>query len=68
VLIPADLKKALTKQKVLRTFESMTYSRRKEYVFWVESAKRPETRTARIERTIVKMLKGDFASYPSQRD
>ena len=53
VEVPADLKKALSKSKSARTrFDELAYSHRKEYVQWIEAAKRPETRSRRIERVL----------------
>lgn len=33
-----------------RAYDALAYSHRKEYVAWLEDAKRPETRARRIER------------------
>jgi uncharacterized protein YdeI (YjbR/CyaY-like superfamily) len=52
-VIPADLKKALGGAPAAESFfEQLSYSRQKEYADWIGSAKRPETRSARISRTI----------------
>jgi uncharacterized protein YdeI (YjbR/CyaY-like superfamily) len=48
ILIPADVKKVFSLHGVLKIFENMTFSRRKEYMFWINSAKREVTRTQRI--------------------
>jgi len=37
-------------------FEKFSYTNKKEYVQWIESAKRAETRNTRLVRTIEKML------------
>ena len=50
--IPADLKAALVKSKVLTTFEGTAPSRRKEFVRQVEEAKAAETRERRIEKIV----------------
>jgi hypothetical protein len=47
ILIPADVKKVFSLHGVLKIFENMTFSRRKEYMFWINSAKREVTRTQR---------------------
>jgi len=52
VEIPADLKAALTKAKVLTTFEKLAYTHRKEWVRSVEDAKKPETRERRIAKVV----------------
>jgi uncharacterized protein YdeI (YjbR/CyaY-like superfamily) len=50
--IPADVKKAFSKHGVLQDYENMTFSRRKEYMYWFNSAKREETLTKRIDLAI----------------
>ena len=48
--LPADLKKALTSNaKALETWEDITSLARNEWICWIESAKKAETRTRRIE-------------------
>ena len=48
--IPADLKKALiSNSKALATWEDITPLARNEWICWVESAKKTETRNHRIE-------------------
>ncbi len=58
VLVPDDLAQAFEAAPDARDFfESLSYTHRKEYVRWIESAKRETTRSSRIERT-VSMLTG----------
>jgi len=52
VEVPADLVAALTKAGLLPAFDSLSFSRRKEAVVSVESAKKPETRERRIEKVV----------------
>jgi uncharacterized protein YdeI (YjbR/CyaY-like superfamily) len=53
LIIPADLKKALEANETAnRYFEAFSNSSKKNILFWIESAKRPETRLKRIEQTI----------------
>jgi uncharacterized protein YdeI (YjbR/CyaY-like superfamily) len=47
--VPAYLTKALTAAE-RRTFDAMPYSHRKEYVDWIVSAKKPETRERRVQQ------------------
>ena len=48
--LPADLKKALVSDaKALATWEDITPLARNEWICWIESAKKAETRTRRIE-------------------
>lgn len=57
--IPDDLKKALTSVKaVLETWEDITPLARNEWICWITSAKKDETRKHRIEVGIDKMKKG----------
>ncbi|HKC67028.1 MAG TPA: YdeI/OmpD-associated family protein [Bacteroidia bacterium] len=56
ISIPADIKKSFSKQGVLKDFEDMNFSRRKEYMYWINSAKREETRTKRIT-TAIEMIR-----------
>jgi hypothetical protein len=54
VEVPADLAKAL-KGPLRAAFDRMSYSHRKEYVTWIEGAKKPETRARRVEQAAVKI-------------
>lgn len=50
LIIPKDLKKALKSYKnAFKYFDSQSKSRKKMLLYWVASAKRPETRQKRIE-------------------
>lgn len=58
--IPADFQKALYKNKAAKAFfEKSSYSCRKEYVRWIEEAKREETRLTRIEKAIEKLANNE---------
>lgn len=51
--IPADLEKALKKNKVtLANFKAYSPSCKKQFLSWIDSAKKPETRAARIAQTV----------------
>jgi hypothetical protein len=57
VEIPAELKKAFKTEKEAKDiFEKLSYTHRKEYVTWINEAKREETRQNRIAKTM-EMLK-----------
>lgn len=59
VKAPADLLAALEKKpKARKTFENFAYSHRKEYVTWIEEAKRPETRAKRVAQAVEWMTEG----------
>jgi uncharacterized protein YdeI (YjbR/CyaY-like superfamily) len=48
---PAELQTALTKSPAIsQSFNALSYSHKKEYVDWIDSAKKPETRQKRIEK------------------
>jgi hypothetical protein len=51
--IPADLRAALEGDPEAGAyFDGMSYTRRRETVMWIEAAKRPETRSLRIAKSI----------------
>ena len=53
---PEDLQKALQENKLDKAFEKLSYTHRREYVQWIEAAKKVETRENRITKA-VDMLK-----------
>ena len=57
VTVPGDLEKAFD-DAARRTFDALAHSHRKEWVRWVEEAKKPETRAARITRTVEALREG----------
>lgn len=53
VIVPEDFRKILNKNKPANEiFCKMAYTHRKEYVQWIESAKKPETRINRIQKAV----------------
>ena len=59
IVVPDDLSAALAKNtKAQATFDAFSYSHRKEYVSWIVEAKRPDTRTARIQQAVSWMAEG----------
>jgi hypothetical protein len=59
VEIPPDLQHALeANPKGGAVFTRLAYSHQKEYVRWINDAKRPETRQERIQRTIELLNQG----------
>ena len=57
--IPKDLMKELKKEKEAKAFfDKLSYTHQKEYVRWVEEAKKEETRQNRIVKTIEMLKKG----------
>lgn len=54
LIIPDDLQQALaTNETANQYFEALSRSSKKNILFWIASAKRPETRSKRIEQTII---------------
>jgi hypothetical protein len=57
VKVPKDLKDVLAKNPAAAAvFDKLAYSHRKEFVDWIEQAKKPETRSARVEKTVAMVL------------
>jgi hypothetical protein len=55
--IPLDLSDKLSEnQEIFQYFNTLSYTHRKEYIVWIESAKKAETRQIRIQKTL-EMLK-----------
>ena len=58
IYLPDDLKEALAnEQQASSYFHSLSFTKRKEYVEWIVTAKREETRKQRIAGTIERLLK-----------
>lgn len=59
VVVPEDLAVALGQDTQAREFfDALAYTHRKEWVRWVEEAKRAETREARIAKTVTSLGDG----------
>ena len=59
VRLPKDFEKALQKSKKANQFlESLSFSNKKEYVEWIVTAKRDETRKERVSGSIERLEKG----------
>ena len=57
--VPEDLQQALENNPpVKERFDQLSYTHRKEYVQWIEEAKKPETRVNRIQKTIEMVANG----------
>lgn len=57
--IPTDLMKELKKHKAAKAiFDKLSYTHRREYVMWINEAKRNETRQNRIVKAIEMLKKG----------
>jgi Domain of unknown function (DUF1905)/Bacteriocin-protection, YdeI or OmpD-Associated len=59
VEVPVELKRALANHpQAAEAFEEMTFSHKKEWVNWIFSAKKAETRQNRIEKAIIQIVQG----------
>jgi hypothetical protein len=62
VRVPADLRASLAVDAAAReAFARLSFTHRREYVEWVEEAKRPETRARRIAATVERLHGGSAA-------
>jgi hypothetical protein len=59
VIAPKDLQRLLAKNAKARTaFEPLAFTHKREYVTWILEAKKPETRAARLTKTVEMLVKG----------
>jgi len=59
VEVPDDLAGAFAADAEAQSaFEQLSFTHRKEYVAWINEAKRPETRTNRIAKTMLMLREG----------
>lgn len=66
IRLPEDLAAALKKTPAAKTFfDTLSFSNRKEYVGWIVSAKRDDTRARRVEETLERL--GKEWSNPNRR-
>jgi uncharacterized protein YdeI (YjbR/CyaY-like superfamily) len=57
--LPADLQKSISNNKVVKAaWQDITPLARNEWICWVTSAKKPETRIRRIQRTTEELTEG----------
>ncbi len=62
VKTPADLAAALAGDTAARSaFDKLSFTHKREFVEWIEEAKRPETRERRIAGTVERVLQGGTA-------
>lgn len=54
VEVPRDFAAAMNAAQ-RRAYDRLSYTHRKEYVLWIEDAKRPETRARRIDKALEKL-------------
>ncbi|HRX86604.1 MAG TPA: YdeI/OmpD-associated family protein [Phycisphaerae bacterium] len=64
VTVPPDLRAALSKNKKAQaTFDAFSYSHKKEYVEWINEAKRDETRQRRLAQAITWLSEGKSRNW-----
>jgi hypothetical protein len=60
--LPAELKKAFQMEKGAKAFfDKLSYTHQREYVMWINEAKREETRQNRIAKAVEMLKKGQKA-------
>src|SRR5687767_1508715 len=60
--VPAELKKAFKTEKEAKAFfDKLSYTHQREYVMWINEAKREETRQNRIAKAVEMLKKGQKA-------
>jgi uncharacterized protein YdeI (YjbR/CyaY-like superfamily) len=60
--VPADLAEALAGDDAARvTFDRLSFTHRKEWVRWVEEAKKADTRATRLAKTVESLRAGKRA-------
>ena len=57
--MPADVAEALRKSGVLAAYRERPPYQRNDYLGWINRAKKPETRTKRIEQMLEELDRGD---------
>ena len=56
-VIPPDLEQALNRRKGgVAAYRALSASRKKQFIYWLQSAKRPETKRKRIQAIVDKVL------------
>lgn len=59
LVLPEDLAAALKADEPARAFfAELSFTHRKEWARWIEEAKKPETRSARLEKTLASLKEG----------
>lgn len=56
-MLPADLQEALqARPAARRAFEALPPSHQREYLAWIDGAKKPETRARRIAQMLARLV------------
>ena len=57
--MPTDVKRALEAADLMGAYDARPPYQRNDYIGWIDRAKRPETRTKRIEQMLAELVAGD---------
>ena len=69
LVIPPDLASALAGNAAAKAFfDSFPSSSKKNILWWLKSARRPETRAQRVSKTVVLAAENRMANHPKGRD
>ena len=69
LVVPPDLAAALADNQTAQTcFENFPPSSRKNILWWIKSARKPETRSARVAKTAELAAENRMANHPAGRD
>ncbi|MFN7915499.1 MAG: YdeI/OmpD-associated family protein [Vicinamibacterales bacterium] len=64
IVVPEDLAAALkAHKKAQATFDAFSPSHRREYIDWIEGAKRPDTRARRLATTVAQLAEGKTQNW-----
>jgi uncharacterized protein YdeI (YjbR/CyaY-like superfamily) len=61
--VPDDLVQALEENDAWIAFENWPASQKKQYLYWLESAKKPETREKRIQAIVEKAKRRQYRRW-----
>lgn len=68
IIVPSEFQKALNKNaKAKKAFEAFAPSHKKEYIEYINEAKREETKMNRIAKSIEKLIEGKAHNYKYER-
>ena len=57
--MPTDVRRALEAANLMAAYDARPPYQRNDYIGWIDRAKRPETRTKRLEQMLAELEKGD---------
>ncbi|MBT8166384.1 MAG: YdeI/OmpD-associated family protein [Acidimicrobiia bacterium] len=57
--MPTDVRRALEAANLMAAYDARPPYQRNDYIGWIDRAKRPETRTKRIDQMLAELEQGD---------